>query len=29
MARNIKADHGAVYRAVITWTEVPEKGGRA
>jgi hypothetical protein len=27
MARNIKADHGAVYRAVITWTEVPEKGG--
>ncbi|MFB8120538.1 hypothetical protein ACFQ6U_13865 [Streptomyces sp. NPDC056465] len=26
MARNIKADHGAVYRAVIDWTEVPAKG---
>ncbi|MFF9901278.1 hypothetical protein [Streptomyces longispororuber] len=27
MARNIKAEHGAVYRAVIVWTELPEKGG--
>ncbi|MFK0159169.1 hypothetical protein ACIQVK_44750 [Streptomyces sp. NPDC090493] len=27
MARKIMAEHGAVYRAVINWTEVPEKGG--
>ncbi|GAA5070817.1 hypothetical protein [Streptomyces similanensis] len=27
MTRNIKADHGAVYRAVINWTEVEAKGG--
>jgi hypothetical protein len=26
MARKIMAQHGAVYRAVINWTEVPEKG---
>ncbi|MEV8344586.1 hypothetical protein [Streptomyces niveus] len=27
MARKIMAEHGAVYRAVINWTEVPGKGG--
>lgn len=26
MARKIMAEHGAVYRAVINWTEVPAKG---
>ncbi|QFG13213.1 hypothetical protein SEA_GILGAMESH_21 [Streptomyces phage Gilgamesh] len=26
-ARHVMAEHGAVYRAVINWTEVPGKGG--